>query len=67
MSQHRQTWRRRLALAHRMADCLLAGQRIFLIATARGLALYDPLPPLGRCVRDTRGQILYRLIGGSED
>lgn len=59
----RQAWGRRLALAHGVADRLLAGQRVFLITTTRGLAFYDPPPPLGRCIYDNRGEPMYRLIG----
>lgn len=62
MNNHHR-WRRRLALIHRVLDMAAAGRRIFLVTTARGLALYEPAPLPGRCVYDSCGQILYRLIG----
>lgn len=35
-ARRRRAWRRRLALAHRIADRLLAGQRIWWVYTSTG-------------------------------
>ena len=63
MSLSRKTWRRRLALAHRLAEELLVGRRVFFMVRGKEVTLCQLPSRLGQYVYDGCGQISYLLIG----
>lgn len=65
----RSEWRRRMAIAHRMMDRLLAGERVWLFVDRGRIYPYASLDRPGRLVygvdwRTGLFAVRYRIIGG---